>query len=173
MKRYGRIAAACLGAALLAGSMAGCGAAPLEQPSAETEDAKALRIEKRSCQTGETAFLLEDDAQAAEFYEAYFNPEDPFEAMDISLSPEGLTPEWEYIVYQEKTIHAGEKKSAGYEEILRYTLYEDSDVMTMEVVPGVAETEGLAWLGDALTWSYEGDAQRVAWLKQCTMEDLT
>ena len=40
MKRYGRIAAACLGAALLAGSMAGCGAAPLEQPSAETEDAE-------------------------------------------------------------------------------------------------------------------------------------
>ena len=55
------------------------------------------------------------------------NRQDPFEAMDISLSPEGLTPEWEYIVYQEKTIHAGEKKSAGYEEILRYTLYENNE----------------------------------------------
>lgn len=162
---------ASLGAAVLLGALAGCGA-PAQEDSV-ADGAKALRIEKRSCQTGETAFLLEDSAQAEEFYETYFNPEDPFASMDLSVSAEGLTPEWEYIVYQEKTIHAGEKESAGYEEILRYTLYEDSAVMTMEVAPGVAETEGLSWLGDMLTWSYEADGQRAEYLKNCTLEEIT
>ncbi len=45
--------------------------------------------------------------------------------------------------------------------------------MTMEVAPGVAETEGLSWLGDMLTWSYEADGERAEYLKNCTLEEIT
>ena len=173
MKKRKWFMAAGVGALLLAGALTGCGM-PTQTPSAEGgNDTKALQIEKRSCQTGETVFLLQDTAAAEQFYEAYFDAEDPFEPVDVSVKTEGLTPQWEYIVYQEMTVQAGETESKGYQEILRYTLYEDSDVITMEVAPGVTEELGFNWLGDMLTWNYEGDADKVAYLKTCTMEELT
>ena len=159
-----------LSAALLLGVLAGCGA-PADMGSTE-EETKALRLEKRSCETGETVFLLEDSAAAEAFYQDYLDSGTLIAGKDTLDSADGLTPEWEYIVYQEMTIHAGEDKSAGYEEIMRYTLYQNSDVITMEIAPDAMEDLGMDWLGDMLTVHYQGDADKVAYLKDCTEENM-
>lgn len=159
-----------LSGVLLLGLLAGCGA-PAGADSSGEEDAKALRVEKRSCETGETVFLLEDAAQAERFYQDYLDSEMLIVGEDTVESVDGLTPEWEYIVYQEMTMHAGEDKSAGYEEIMRYTLYADSDVITMEIAPDAMADLDLDWLGDILTIHYRGDAEKVAHLKECTEEN--
>ena len=157
-----------LSAALLLGALAGCGA-PADAGSGE-EETKALRLEKRSCETGETAFLLEDNAAAEAFYQDYLDAGTLMGGTDTLDSAGGLTPEWEYIVYQEMTIRAGETESAGYEEVMRYTLYEDSDVITLEIAPDAMEELDMEWLGDLLTVHYQGDADKVAHLKDCTEE---
>lgn len=87
-----------------------------------------------------------------------------------------LAPECVYVVYQQDTVLAGQTESAGYTEILRYTLYQDSNVLTLSVTAGgviqnVQESTGLEellgenWLEDLVTGSYEIPVQRADYLK--------
>lgn len=87
-----------------------------------------------------------------------------------------LTPECVYVVYQQDTVLAGQTARAGYTEMLRYTLYQDSNVLTLSVtasgeIRNVQESTGLEellgenWLEDLVTGSYEIPAQRADFLK--------
>lgn len=165
MKTY-KAAALALGAALLLGLLAGCGAE--KTPPSGEEGEKAIQIEKRDA-ASETVFLLEDNDAAHAFFDTYL-------AEDGELFPEeevaALAPVCDYIVYQEKTVHAGETEPAGWEEILRYTLYEDSDVVTVQVAPDVSAAVDMEFVSDLLAWSYEGAPETVAYLKSCTAEEI-
>lgn len=163
--KHKSIMALALGAALLLGLLAGCGTK--DAPSTEEEDGKAIQIAKQDA-AGETVFLLEDNNAAQAFFDTYLDVDAEILSEDEIAS---LTPACVYVVYQEKTIHAGETEPAGWEEILRYTLYEDSDAVTVQVAPDVAAAVDIGFVSDLLTWSYEGAPETVAYLKDCTTED--
>lgn len=155
-----------LSAALLLSVFTGCGIQRM--PPADETDGKAMQVEKLDA-AGETVFLLEDDAAAQAFFDDYLGFDDvPKDDVDAAA----LTPVCTYIVFQEATVHAGQTEPSGWDEILRYTLYEDSDIVTLEIVPEMAEKLDIKLISDALTQSYEGGAETVEYLKTCTAETI-
>ena len=155
--------------------LAGCGLpVPADSGSADDDQHKNLYIAKQDTD-GNVLFTITDQEQAVSFFDAYLDPgmnEDAENGPDL-VSADGLTPEWEYVVTQDKTILAGQTEPDGTEEILRFTLYENSDVVTMQISSEPAAHTRTDWLDDMLRFSYEGDAAAVAYLKACTEEDLT
>ena len=143
-------AAAVLAAGTLLLGCAACGGTE-EAPEEELSLEKAVRIEKR---------LAEDDSLLAAAEEA-----EELEALESRLLtdrgigeaetlPEGAVPLYRYVVYQEGTVLAGQDSAEErpMEELLRFTLYEDSDLMTMEVAPELLGE--LPLLGDLLTFTW-------------------
>ena len=176
MTRTGKIVVTGVNAALLLGVLAGCGA-PKEAPSAQ-ETEKAVQVEKQTA-GGESLFVIEDNAAARAFVEDFLNEDTYLGDGAYSVGTEAvanLTPECVYVVYQQDTVLAGQTARAGYTEMLRDTLYQDSNVLTLSVtasgeIRNVQESTGLEellgenWLEDLVTGSYEIPAQRADFLK--------
>ena len=148
MKLWKKAAAVLAAGALLLGCAA-CGRT--EDLGEDFSLEKAVRIEKR---------LAEDDSLLAAAEEA-----EELEALESRLLtdrgigeaetlPEGAVPLYRYVVYQEGTVLAGQDpaEERPMEELLRFTLYEDSDLMTMEVAPELLGE--LPLLGDLLTFTW-------------------
>lgn len=157
--------------------LVGCGLpVPTDSNSADDGDVqKNLYIAKQDVD-GNVLFTIADQVQVDAFFDAYLDAGVNAEAENgPSLdSAAGLTPEWEYVVTQDKTILAGQTEPDGTEEILRYTLYENSNVVTIQIAPeAVAQASMPRWLSAVLRFSYEEDAGVVAYLKACTEEDVT
>lgn len=103
---------------------------------AETE--KAVQVEKQTA-GGESLFVIEDNAAARAFVEDFLNEDTYLGDGAYSVGTEAvanLTPECVYVVYQQDTVLAGQTARAGYTEMLRYTLYQDSNVLTLSVTAG-------------------------------------
>ena len=123
--------------------------------------------------------MIEDNAAARAFVEDFLNEDTYLGDGAYSVGTEAvanLTPECVYVVYQQDTVLAGQTARAGYTEMLRYTLYQDSNVLTLSVtasgeIRNVQESTGLEellgenWLEDLVTGSYEIPAQRADFLK--------
>ena len=120
--------------------------------------------------SAQAAMNLETDAPVAgasvainNYYASSLNPEK--ELAEAFASKEVLA-----------VAGAGQTGVAGYTEMLRYTLYQDSNVLTLSVtasgeIRNVQESTGLEellgenWLEDLVTGSYEIPAQRADFLK--------
>ena len=176
MTRTGKIVVTGVSAVLLLGVLAGCGTLK-EAPSAE-ETEKAVQVEKQTAD-GERLFLIEEDTEARAFLDDYLNEDTYLDDGAYQVGTEAvadLAPECVYVVYQQDTVLAGQTESAGYTEMLRYTLYQDSNVLTLSVTAGgviqnVQESTGLEellgenWLEDLVTGSYGIPVQRADYLK--------
>ena len=142
MTRTGKIVVTGVSAALLLGVLAGC-SAPKEAPSAQ-ETEKAVQVEKQTA-GGESLFVIEDNAAARAFVEDFLNEDTYLGDGAYSVGTEAvanLTPECVYVVYQQDTVLAGQTARAGYTEMLRYTLYQDSNVLTLSVTAGGERAAG-------------------------------
>ncbi len=79
--------------------------------------------------------------------------EEPLEAADDETSgEEPVEPLWIYICWQEKTLLAGQDPDAEreYEEILRVSVPDAGNELTIQVLPNVDELDGLGGLAEAL-----------------------
>lgn len=177
MKRNGWVT---LGALLLltVTLLVGCG---LPAPADSGEDGsagssgfldekKAMYLAKQDMD-GNVLFTL-DKEQAETFFLTYLDGGDEI-GKELFVNTDGLTPACQYVITQDKTILAGQAEPSGAEEVLRFTLYEDSDAITMQVAASAVSGTDAAWLDDLLRFSYQGDAEDTDYLKSCTQKDVT
>lgn len=79
--------------------------------------------------------------------------EGPLEAADDETAGgEPVEPFWIYVCWQEKTLLAGQDPDAEreYEEVLRVSVPDTGNELTIQVLPNVDELDGLDGLAEAL-----------------------
>ncbi len=176
MKRNGYVTLCAL--VLLALTLlAGCGLpAPADSgedgPSGSTgflDEKKAMYLAKQDMDGNVLFTLGKEEAEA--FFLAYFDGSDSLEG-ELFVNTDGLTPACQYVITQDQTILAGQTEPQSAEEILRFTLYEDSDAVTMQVSASAVSGMDADWLDGLLQFSYQGDAEDTAYLRSCTQEDV-
>ena len=136
----------------------GCAACGAGEGTEEISLEKAVRIEKWLAL--DESLLCTVEGEELEKVESRLLADHALE--DLETLPEGLTPMYRYVVFQEPTVLLGQEEERPLEELLRFTLYEDSDLMTMEVAPGMME--GLPLVGDLLTFTWSAPHEDVAYL---------
>ena len=140
----------------------GCAACGAGGESEEISLEKAVRIEKWLA-LDESLLCTVEGEEELEKVESRLLADHAIE--DMKTLPEGLTPLYCYVVFQEPTVLLSQEEGEErpLEELLRITLYEDSDLMTMEIAPGVMED--LPLVGDLLTFTWSAPREDVEYLK--------
>ena len=146
---------ACVAASLLLLlTCAACGAA-------EDVPMKEVRIEKRMAEDDSLLYTAETEETLDELEEHLFADRSVDTLAEL---PEDAVELYVYVVFQEGTLLAGQdpEEPRPLEELLRFTLYEDSDLITMQIAPGMEESIPL--LGDLLQVTYHAPQESVDFL---------
>ncbi|MDO4315349.1 MAG: hypothetical protein Q4C45_06180 [Oscillospiraceae bacterium] len=127
-----------------------CGAALLLTACGAGEEAAKDHYYEILNGTGNDSSIV-DDAKLVKEIDGLL--EGPLEAADDETSGgEPVEPLWIYVCWQEKTLLAGQDPDAEreYEEILRVSVPDTGNELTIQVFPNVDEVDGLSGLAEAL-----------------------
>ena len=117
------------------------------------EAVKEMRIEKSQAADGTLICAIEDQEGLEELGDILFAEYETEDAIDL---PEGAQSLYFYTVYQTETLKAGQDPaSLSMRQLLRYTVYEDTDCLTMEVLlpEAVNQVPFAGDLADLLTFT--------------------